>query len=122
MKKTIIAITAVLMMLSCSKDNATHNTYFILDEGSFDLTFEFYGGTQSFAVYSDYDRWTYKVSYEIPTEEEWVKIWPYEAEKNSRFSLKVFPNDCAASRRATVGIMVEGKQMQQINIEQGGEI
>ncbi|MCQ2154429.1 MAG: BACON domain-containing protein [Bacteroidales bacterium] len=121
MKRILLIISAIAILAACSKGNAVRNTYFTLGEGSFDLKFEFYGGTQSYAVYSDYDRWTYSIDYDVPVDEPWIKVWPYEGEQNCRFSLKVFPNDCAVSRTATVGIIVGGKQMQSIHIEQGGE-
>lgn len=119
MKKTIAVLVAIMALFACSK-STSRNTYFRLEQGSFNLNFEFFGGIQSYVVYSDYERWTFKVSYDEPVEEEWVKMWPYECEADSRFNLKVFPNQGLEPRKAVVGIVVGGKVLQEIHIEQGG--
>lgn len=119
MKRIFIGLLAVVMLCACQKSEQ-RNTYFRLEQGSLDLRFEFFGGSQSYVVYSDYERWNFVVNYDMPVETEWVKVWPFECEADSRFSLKVFPNDSGESRTASVDIVVGGRILQTIRIEQGG--
>ena len=119
MKKILIFLLALMTLCACEK-TTQKNTYFRMEQGSFDLHFEFFGGSQSYVVYSDYERWSFVVNYDEETDQEWVKVWPYECEADSRFSLKVFPNEGLDPRTASVDIVVGGKALQTIHIEQGG--
>lgn len=121
MKKILIALIAALALCACNKKEV-HNTYFRVEQGSMDLKFEFFGGTEQYVVYSDYERWTYRITYGEDCEEGWIKVWPYEGEADSRFAIKVFPNEGPSPRDAVVGIVVRDKVMQEIHIEQEGAL
>lgn len=124
MKKTIIIIFAALLALcSCTKkaDEGTHNTYIRIESGEVDYNVSFIGGTMSYMVYSDYDRWEFKVNMSVDAEQQWVKVWPGDVEKCARFSVKVFPNTNPEPRTATIDFVCAGKVIQTININQGGQ-
>lgn len=112
------ALCACVLPTACSDDDTDTQPVLQIVGDLYQIDYDEAGGTQEFAMYSTYGHWTLATTY--AEDAEWLTAWPAEGNGDARFAVKVDKNKRAASRQATLNVVVDGTSVATITFNQTG--
>ena len=118
LRRILPVLFATVLCMACSDDDTDARPYLHVVDDLYEVNYDVEGGVQDFVMYSSYGHWTLQTTY--AEDEEWLTAWPAEGDGDARFAVKVNKNDRAASRQATLNVVVEGESVATITFNQSG--
>ena len=118
LRRILPVLFATVLCMACSDDDTDAQPYLHIVDDLYEVNYDVEGGVQDFVMYSSYGHWTLQTTY--AEDEEWLTAWPAEGDGDARFAVKVNKNDRAASRQATLNVVVEGESVATITFNQSG--
>lgn len=114
----LLFLCAGALCMACSDDDTEEQPFLQIVDDLYEVNYDLEGGIQNFVMYSSYGHWTLETTY--AEDEEWLTVWPAEGDGDARFAVKVDKNRRAASRQATLNVVVGGESVAAITFNQTG--